>query len=325
MSDHRGTFEHAEFTAPRCDHGYCTDDMARLLVVAAREPAGDAGVAALVRLGLQFLADAQGSAGGLRNRMNRHGHWEDIPKVEDAWGRAIWGLGTAVAYSEIESVRHSAADRLGQAARQRSDWPRAMAFAALGAAELLSVMPDHEPARSLLGDAAGAMARPAADAAWPWPEARLTYANAVLPEAMIAAGAVLGIATLLQQGLDLLGWLVAHEMVAGHMSVTPAGGAGPGDVRPGFDQQPIEVAALADACARAAMVDDSPLWPDGVAAAVAWFLGDNDARVVMWDPQTGGGFDGLEADGVNCNQGTESTLALLSTLQHGQRLAPLAA
>jgi len=200
-----------------------------------------------------------------------------------------------------------------------------MAFAALGAAELLSVMPDHEPARSLLGDAAGAMARPAADAAWPWPEARLTYANAVLPEAMIAAGAVLGIATLLQQGLDLLGWLVAHEMVAGHMSVTPAGGAGPGDVRPGFDQQPIEVAALADACARAAMVDDSPLWPDGVAAAVAWFLGDNDARVVMWDPQTGGGFDGLEADGVNCNQGTESTLALLSTLQHGQRLAPLAA
>jgi hypothetical protein len=325
MTDHRGTFEHAEFAAPRREHGYCTDDMARLLVVAAREPVGDSGVAALVRLALQFVSDAQGTSGGVRNRMNQHGHWEDLPKVEDAWGRAIWGLGTAAAYSEVEAIRLRAADRLGQAAWQRSRWPRAMAFAALGAAEVLSVMPDHGPARSLLSDAAGAMARPGADAAWPWPEERLTYANAVLPEAMIAAGAMLGQGPLLQQGLDLLGWLLEHETVAGHMSVTPAGGARSGDVGPGFDQQPIEVAALADACARAATVDGSPLWPRGVAAAVAWFLGDNDARAVMWDPLTGGGFDGLETDGVNGNQGTESTLALLSTLQHAQRLMPLPA
>ncbi|MGH9009214.1 MAG: glycosyltransferase, partial [Acidimicrobiia bacterium] len=58
----------------------------------------------------------------------------------------------------------------------------------------------------------------------------------------------------------------------------------------------------------------------GVNRAVAWFLGDNDTQVPMYDPQTGGGYDGLECDGRNDNQGAESTIALISTLQQGLRL-----
>jgi hypothetical protein len=45
----------------------------------------------------------------------------------------------------------------------------------------------------------------------------------------------------------------------------------------------------------------------------------------MWDAGTGGGFDGLQARGVNRNQGAESTLAALATLQHAQRLVTAAA
>ena len=37
MTDDRGTFEHALFSEPRPEHGYCSDDMARVLVVATRE------------------------------------------------------------------------------------------------------------------------------------------------------------------------------------------------------------------------------------------------------------------------------------------------
>ena len=40
----------------------------------------------------------------------------------------------------------------------------------------------------------------------------------------------------------------------------------------------------------------------------------------MIDPVSGGGHDGLEADGRNENQGAESTLAMLSTLQQASRL-----
>jgi hypothetical protein len=77
---------------------------------------------------------------------------------------------------------------------------------------------------------------------------------------------------------------------------------------------------MADACARAAAVDGHPRWAEGVQSAVAWFLGGNECGVAMWDDATHGGYDGLESDGANLNQGTESTLAFLSTLQYTRSL-----
>jgi hypothetical protein len=38
----------------------------------------------------------------------------------------------------------------------------------------------------------------------------------------------------------------------------------------------------------------------------------------MYDEVSGGGFDGLESHGVNINQGAESTLALVSTMQRAR-------
>ncbi|MGA2528379.1 MAG: glycosyltransferase [Acidimicrobiales bacterium] len=320
MTDARGTFEHALYAEARPEHGYCTDDVARVLVVAAREPSVPE-VLELARTSLLFLTDAQGPDGAYRNRLDRKGRWKDAPTLEDCWGRSIWGLGTAVSHSDDVWLRVAATVQFERAAARRSPHGRAMAFAAIGAAELLAVNPHNRVAHSLLADAADGMAKPSADGTWPWPEARLRYANAVVPEAMIAAGAALDRPRLLQQGLDLLAWLLGYETVGGHLSVTPVGGSGPGDRRPAFDQQPIEVAALADACARAASLDGERCWLDGLAAAEAWFLGDNDCHDVMWDPGTGGGFDGLTPTGPNLNQGAESTLALLATLQHARRLA----
>jgi hypothetical protein len=51
---------------------------------------------------------------------------------------------------------------------------------------------------------------------------------------------------------------------------------------------------------------------------VGWFLGDNDQREVLHDPATGGCHDGLTTAGRSANQGAESTIALLTTLQHGR-------
>jgi hypothetical protein len=158
------------------------------------------------------------------------------------------------------------------------------------------------------------MRHPSATTGWPWPEARLTYANALLPHAMIEAGAALERPALLDQGLRLLGWLLDHESTDGHLSVTPAGGTGPGDIHR-FDQQPIEAATLAEACGRAWTVSGDERWALGVRMAAAWFAGSNDVGVAVWDPSTGGAYDGLEATGVNRNQGAESSIALLATHQ----------
>lgn len=321
LTDHQGTFEHACLAVPDPAHGYCTDDMARVLVVATRTTGPDPDANRLAGVAVRFLNDAQSHAGTCRNRMDRHGNWRDQPTAEDCWGRCLWGLGTAAAHSDVGLVRRLAVIQFERAAKVRSPWLRPMAFAAVGAAELLTVHPEHVLARTLLTDYADSLAEPTSDATWPWPEPRLAYANAVLPEAMIAAGVTLDRPELRQRGLDLLAWLLDCETADGHLSPTPVGGRGPGDSKPAFDQQPIEVSTLADACARAAATDPSAIWPDGVRAAAAWFQGDNDAGELMWDPETGGGYDGLHADGVNRNQGAESTLAMVSTLQLAQRFA----
>jgi len=63
-----------------------------------------------------------------------------------------------------------------------------MAFAALGAAAVLEVHPTNAAARSLLVDVADTLLVARDDPAWPWPEVRLYYANALLPDAMVAVG-----------------------------------------------------------------------------------------------------------------------------------------
>ena len=81
---------------------------------------------------------------------------------------------------------------------------------------------------------------------------------------------------------------------------------------------------MADACQRAHLVTGQDDWLTGIQLASRWFAGDNDAGSPMFDADSGGGYDGLHASGPNLNQGAESTLALLSTLQHERRLTIVA-
>ncbi len=321
LSNRIGMFEHADHTEPRPGHGYCTDDMARLLIVITRQPRPTREVTELARTAFRFLAEAQGVAGQVRNRRTADGRWFGQRGVEDCWGRSIWAFGTAAHRAPDEWMRQSALSYFEHGVEQRSPWRRSMAFAALGASEVLAHDPHHQRARDVLVDAVTTIGPLATDVDWPWPEPRLTYANAVLPEALLAAGAHLARPEIVEDGLTLLRWLLDRETVDGHLSPTPVGGTGPGDRAPAFDQQPIEVAAMADTCARAAEVTGDAHWRCGTKLAIKWFTGANDAGAVMWDPVTGGGYDGLEATGPNLNQGAESTLALISTFQHARLLA----
>jgi hypothetical protein len=315
LTDGGGLYEHALLTTPRRDHGYCVDDVSRALVVLCREARRDA----LLDGYLEFVLLAQDEDGRFRNRRAADLTWSGAPSVEDCWGRALWGLGAVVA-TELPGPQHDVAlEAFTRGAGWSSPWPRARAFAALGAALVLEVHPDHGPARELLADTARRIGRPAPDPTWPWPEPRLTYANAVVPDVLLAAGAAAGDTALVQDGLELLDWLVTLQTRDGVLSVIPVDGHGPGDVLPGFDQQPIEVAALADACARAHALTGEDHWLDVLERTASWFLGQNDSGTPLYDDVSGGGCDGLESTGRNENQGAESTLALLSTWQQAGR------
>ena len=318
LTDHIGIFEHADHTEPRRELGYCTDDVARLLIVLAREPDLDPSLRPICRLAFGFLTSGQSASGRMRNRRDRRGRWQDRAGVEDCWGRSVWAFGTAAAHADAEWLRAAALSAFGHGVQERSPHLRSMVFAALGAAEVLRINPHHYRARELLSDAVLAIGPPNGDAAWPWPEPRLAYANAAIAEVLIVGGELLARPAVTEHGLALLEWLVARETLDGHLSPTPVGGAGPDDRPPRFDQQPIEVAAMADASARAHALTGDDRWLDARDMAISWFLGDNDRGVAMYDAESGGGYDGLSEVGVNLNQGAESTLAMISTLQHGR-------
>jgi hypothetical protein len=316
LTDDTGLFEHARHATVRREHGYCTDDVARGLVVTSREAHPSAEVIRLAEQYLTFLTHAQDTAGAFHNRLDFDRTWTDQPGLGDWWGRALWGLGTAAARSPVLWIRQEALLAFALGASCRSTDRRAMVFAALGAAELLRADPDNETAAELLADATIAIGTPSPDPRWPWPEDKLTYANAALAEVLIAAGDLLDDPPALAAGLRMLTWLLTIQLSDGHLSVLPSAGWQRGSPRLRHDQQPIEVAALADACATAATVTGDQIWHTGQRQSIAWFLGDNDVGQVMWDSATGGGYDGLTLHGPNLNQGAESTLALISTLQH---------
>lgn len=331
LTDAGGLYEHALGTRPRPEHGYCVDDAARGLVVTARHPSPTTDVIELRDQYLAFVLAAQAPDGRFHNRRDTALRWRDDPTVEDCWGRALWGLGAAVGAAGDAAVPASsvAAALAGfeRGARLRSPHARAEAFAALGAADLLRTHPEHGSARALLLAVAQRLATSSCGSTlvrngWAWPEPRLSYANGCLPEVLLAAGHLLGRDDLTSRGLELLDWLLAVQTQDGHLSVVPVGGRGPGDAGAAFDQQPIEVAALADACARAHDVTGQARWAAAVRLAAAWFTGDNDIRTPLLDPVSGGGCDGLHPDRRNENQGAESTLALVSTLQQAARLPP---
>lgn len=314
-----GIWEHARFTTPRPEHGYCTDDNARALIVICRQPDATA-LVELAEIYLRFLEDARLPGGGFHNRRRRDGAWMDQRGSDDSHGRALWALGSVAHQGPTPSMRRAGTDLFARSRRFESPFPRANAYAVLGAAEMLRASPEDELARSVLRQCVGRIPVAPHDAGSPWPEARLTYDNARIPEALLAAGVGTGDNSLVDTGLRLLEWLVTTETRCGHFSFTPVGGWAPGEPRPGFDQQPIEAAAMADACSRAFSITADPRWKALVERAARWLVGDNDRAAILYDARTGGCCDGLTPEGTNQNQGAESTLAALTALQRARAL-----
>ena len=321
LTDDVGVVEHAELDRPRPDLGYCTDDAGRALALASRLPS-DPDALRIATIALDFLRRAHAGGGVFRLRAGADGRWLGMEPSDDGSARALMGLGVAAAHAPWLEVREQALEVFDAAAGFSTSHLRARAYAILGAIEVLGTRPDHGGAARLVADATGLLPTRREDPAWPWPEPRLTYANALLPDAALAVGVAARDQEIVDAALAALGWLVDEETLADHFSFTPVGGRGPGDPRPAFDQQPVEAWAMADACARAFGVTADARWARAVRRSAGWFLGYNDTGVMMFDPTTGGGFDGLEPGGVNRNQGAESTLAFVATMAQVRGLRP---
>jgi len=323
LSDDVGIFEHAKYNKARIEHGYCVDDVSRALILIERNQPESKTLQNLRLTYLQFLREAQTDAGEFINRKDVAGVWNGPAEIADHWGRALWAFGSTFQFDKDRDIAYEALQRFELGAKNRSNFLRSMLFASLGAAAVLDVDASNQLAMSVLDETAQMIEKITQEneqvSDWLWPEQKLTYANAALPEVLILAGVRLKNRDYLVRGIVLLKWLLSMESKPPHFSVTPAGGRTANEDVSNADQQPIEVAALVDACSTAYQVTNDSQWLNYIARGARWFAGSNDSRTPMYDPMTGAGFDGLTEDGRNQNCGAESTIAYLTVMDQYHR------
>src|SRR4029077_5282358 len=131
---------------------------------------------------------------------------------------------------------------------------------------------------------------------WPWFEEILSYDIARLPQALIASGHDSGNARAVEIGLHSLGWLVKIQTAPQEhfRAVGSNGFYRKGGERARFDQQPIEANATVSARLGASRGTQDAAWMTEARSAFEWFLGRNDLGQDLYDPGTGGCFDGLQ-------------------------------
>jgi len=330
MTDETGMVQHATFSIPDYNHGYCVDDNSRALIVTVMAAAlmpDDAQLARLQKNYLAFLNYALNEKNGwFRNFMTYQKTWLEEKGSQDSQGRTIWALGVCAALSREQGCVALSNTLFHKGIRilEELNHPRALAFALVGIhAYLARFSGDSEVrrVREKLADTLFSRFRGHTDDDWPWFENELvTYANAKIPQALLLSGQWLGREDMVGAGYKILDWLIALQREGDHFS--PVGNIGwmkRGGAKARFDQQPVEAQAMLETCLLAYRMTGREQYRAAARLAFNWFLGQNDLREPLYDFTTGGCRDGLTPDGPNQNQGAESTLAWLLSLlaMHG--------
>lgn len=331
ITDDTGIFQHAIHSVPNRHHGYCTDDNARALIVAATGPkypaADDRNLDSLTNCYLSFLHYAFNiEKGRFRNFMTYDRQWIEEIGSEDVHGRALWSLGMSVAYLDHHGQMALASTLFKQAVKAVEHFlsPRAVAFALIGIhAYLQKFSGDSEVRRirEILANRLFDQFERTEKPEWPWLEKALNYANGKLPHALLLSGQWMQNNHMIDMGLRSLKWLINLQTENGHFS--PIGNHGwyeENGQRARFDQQPIEAHTNIEACVEAFNCTQDRIWIDHALMCFNWFLGHNDLNTPLYDPMTGGCRDGLMSDGINQNEGAESTLAWLLSHRVMQKL-----
>lgn len=324
MTDDTGLLQHAKYMTPNFHHGYCVDDNARGLIAITKYYSlrKDKGVLPLIQKYLAFLFYAFNPDNGrFRNFMSYDRRWLELSGSEDSHARALWGLGVTVKEAPDGSIRNMAMRLFLESmpAVEHFTSPRAWAYTVLGLHSYLSVYEGDISARKIRDKLAlkiYELFKNNANEDWHWCEGKATYANAILAQALIVAGKWMPHQEMHETGLKALKWLLKVQTAPeGHISVIGnSGWLDKKGARSMFDQQPIEVKGLINACLDAYIETGDKQWFEESERCLSWFLGHNDLQLPVCDYKTGGCSDGLESQGINGNQGAESTLAWIISL-----------
>jgi glycosyltransferase involved in cell wall biosynthesis len=321
LTDDTGLYQHAKFTVPNRDFGYCTDDNARAVIAMslyyAHNPEPEA--IKLLDTYLSFIIHSQNNDGSIKNFMNFDRTWRLDEPGHDAFGRVLWAFGTVMANPPAPQYLSIAKDCFDQSVHHvQRQLPRGMAYSILGMSDYLKQFPGAIDIKRQLELAADGLVRQYEESHypdWQWFEEILTYDNAVLPHAMYVAGMALDNKKYREIADITSEFLLANTFTGTHFSfVGCKGWYERGEKKAAFDQQPIEAAGTVMMLGAAYQTTQNERFLILQRKAFDWFLGQNDLHIPLYDFKTKGCNDGLTPDGVNMNQGAESTLSLLLSL-----------
>lgn len=329
LTDDTGIVQHAKYSVPDYNHGYCADDNARALIVAVTAESVIGEEPLLQRLQkryLAFLGYAFNEGNGhFRNFMAYDRTMHEERGSQDSCARALWGLGVCSAFSRDPGCVALATTLFhrGLQVVEHFTHPISLAFSLVGIHAYLSRFSgDTEVRRTrallaeMLHNKVVAYAKPG----WPWFQDCVTYASGRVPQALLLSGQWMQRPDMVEMGQRILDWLLEQQTIDDHFS--PIGNSGwftRGGRKARFDQQPIEAQVMLDACLLAHQMTSKECYAAAARRVFHWFLGQNDLNQPLYDYTTGGCRDGLQPNGPNQNQGAESTLAWLLSLiaMHG--------
>lgn len=320
-----GMIQFSIINQPNLDSGYTIDDNARALVAMCQhfELTNDQADLEYINKYFNFIKFCFQSDGSFLNYVDENQKFtkQNSENLDDANGRAIWALGYLISLGTIlpTELFKNAISAMELALKKVSEIhsTRAMAFIVKGIYysnlkhnSIQNVILMQHLAKKLVQ-----MYKHEAKDNWQWFESYLTYANSILPEAMLCTYLTTGekvYKEIAKKSFDFLlskiyrnnsikvisnrGWLANDE----ELNLDKVGG-----------EQPIDVAYTILALSKFHNVFGDEKYLEKMEIGFSWFLGNNHLNQIIYNPCTGGCYDGLEDEYVNLNQGAESTVSYL--------------
>ena len=331
MTTSFGILQFSNINMPSKEHDYTVDDNSRALIALSThfKITRDEEDLRYIEIYVKFIAFCQQENGNFLNYVSINETFtaqNNETNLDDSNGRAIWALGhilslsnilpvniTDIAYKtyknyiphipQIHSTRSISFIIKGIYNRQKNitdkskEDKKEVEFISMLAEKLLN-MYKHE-----------------ANENWNWYESYLTYANAVIPEAMLCAYLATNKKEYKETAISTFDFLLSKTFVNNRIKLISNqewldGRNGSSKQHIG-GEQPIDVAYTILALNQFNEVFAQYKYYNKIKIAFEWFLGNNHLNQIVYNPCTGGCYDGIEENNVNLNQGAESTVSYL--------------
>jgi len=321
-----GMIQFSIINQPDLESGYTLDDNARALVAICQhfEISKSQTDFAYIKLYFNFIKQCLHDEGYFLNYLDKKKKFtkqNSETNLSDSNGRAIWALGYLISLSDIlpKDLIEDAKDviKLSLSNVLNIHSPRAMAFMIKGIYYSNKKFKSKSNLLIIkhLSDKLVQMYKHEANDKWQWFESYLTYGNSILPESLLCAYLTTNNSAYKEIAINSFDFLLSKIFTEEGIKVI----SNKGWMHNGEEiskekiggEQPIDVAYTIMALSKFYDAFKDEKYLKKMKIAFNWFLGKNHLNHIIYNPCTGGCYDGLEEDYINLNQGAESTVSYL--------------